>query len=954
MKDCIRINGAREHNLKNITVEIPHGKHTVIVGVSGSGKSTLAYNVVYAAGHKRLLDCLSEQTRRFTSQLKQPDVDYIEGLTPVVSIKQYTPRINPRATIGTHSEISTYLRYLYTIIGEANCPFCYKNYPVRPFHYLVRELEKLPESTTIEVQFPVYKNTRIKYDDFFYDLRKKGYKKVEIDGKRKDLHDWISIEKDPASIMVVADKIQIQKELSRSDIHILQNALRQGDGFIRIVIPDMNERKNCEWFFKKHGCRKHGMLTADIMPSFFSFNDLNSCCEECCGTGIRKVAHSSTLVQNKRKSLKQGPFYSQVMDIKQPFHYMRMYSLARHYGFSFEVPFEDLPDYAKDIIFYGTKGETFPLLRPEGYDKEMPGYTPRVGEYVEFEGLVTWINRYYLNRERIELSESEEAFFDKFMVDEICPSCQGTRLKPQRKYITIKNYDYYSLGNMELNDLRTFIEEIKIPQDKADALLPVIYEIKARLNSLIKIGLGYLCLNRRADSLSGGEYQRVRLAGQIGSALMGMSYIIDEPSVGLHGTDNGKIIALLEQLRDQGNTVITIEHDLDIIEKADYIIEMGPGAGNNGGEIIACGTVDEIRENDKSVIAPYLRAKGKNLHPKISADKPDYIKIIGAQANNLKNIDVAIPLGRLVCFTGVSGSGKSSLIIEILYKAFISRLHDPRVIPGKHLRIEGMEKIKDVYCIDKSPIGKSKTSIPTTYVGVFDAIRKIFSECESAKRHGLNDVSYFSFNSKGACPSCKGIGYIDTHIHYLGDLQTICPVCNGERYTKEVLEVMYNGRNIAQVLGLTIETALSFFEDNTYIYNKLKYMYDLGLGYLTLGQQISTVSGGEAQRLRLAKEISKMRGKKNMLYIMDEPATGLHSQDINKLLAAIRTIIDKGNSMIIIEHNPDIVINADYIIDMGPGAGKNGGEVVAEGNLQEIIECAKSKTGQYLKSYMAK
>lgn len=955
MENCIRISGAREHNLKNITAEIPHGRHTVIVGVSGSGKSTLAYNVIYAAGHKHLIDCLSEQAKRFTDQLKQPDVNYIEGLTPVISIKQYTPRKNPRATIGTLSEISTYLRNLYTIIGEASCPFCNRNYPVRPFHYLIRELEKLPELTTIEVQFPVYKNARKKYDDFFSELRKKGYKKIEMDGERKDLRDWISIDKDPASLMVVADRIQIQKELSRSDIQVLQNALRQGEGFLRIAVPDMNERKNCEWFFQKHGCSEHGMLTADIMPSFFSFNDLNSCCEECHGTGIRKAAHPSTLVQNQRKSLKQGPFYSQVLDNRHPFHYMRMYSLARHYGFSFEEPFEDLPDYAKDIIFYGTKGETFPLLRPEGYGKEMPDYTPKVGENVEFEGLVTRINRYYLNRERTELSEAEEAFFERFMVDEICPTCHGTRLKPQRKYISIKNYNYYDLGNMELSDLRTFIEEIEIPRDKADALLPVIYEIKARLDSLIKIGLGYLCLNRRTDSLSGGEYQRVRLAGQIGSALMGLTYIVDEPSVGLHGTDNAKITALLEQLRDQGNTVITIEHDRDIIEKADYIIEMGPGAGTNGGEIIACGTVDEIRENDKSVIAPYLRCRGNNLHMKqIPAEKPDFIKIIGAEANNLKNIDVAIPLNRLVCFTGVSGSGKSSLIIEILYKAFWSRLHDPRVIPGKHLGIEGMEKIKDVYCIDQSPIGRSKSSIPATYIGVFDAIRKIFSECENARVHGLNDMSYFSFNSRGGCPSCKGIGTIDTHIHHLGDLQTICPVCSGDRYTKEVLEVMYKGKNIAQVLDLTVEAALSFFEDNTYIYNKLKYVYDLGLGYMTLGQQIDTVSGGEAQRLRLAKEISKIRGKKSMLYIMDEPTTGLHSQDINRLLAALQTIIDKGNSLIIIEHNPDIIINSDYIIDIGPGAGKNGGNIVAEGTLKEIIECPQSKTGQYLKSYMSK
>lgn len=947
MERSIRINGAREHNLKDITVEIPHGKHTVIVGVSGSGKSTLAYNVIYAAGHKRLLDCLSEETKRLTSHLKQPDVNFIEGLTPVISMKQEKPRSNPRATLGTLSEISTYLRYLYSLVGEASCPFCNRTYPVRPFHYLARELEKLPESTTVEVQFPIYKSAQKKYDELFSELRRRGYERIEVDGERKDLRDWISMEKEPGLITVVSDRFQIRKELSKSDIQILQNSLRHGEGFLRIVIPDPRDREECAWFFEKHGCPEHGMLTSGILPSFFSFNDLNSCCEDCHGTGIRKVAYPSTLVQNKRKSLRQGPFYSQVLDTRQPFHYMRMYSLARHYGFSFDEPFENLPSWAKDIIFYGTSGETFPLLRPEGYEKEMPGYTPRVGEKVDFEGLVTRINRLYRNKERTELSEAEEAFFDRFMIDEVCGSCRGTRLKPHRNHVHVSGYSFYDLGNLELEDLRAFIEGLEIPYDKTDALVPVLHEIRARLDSLIKIGLGYLSLNRRADSLSGGEYQRARLAGQIGSGLMGLTYIIDEPSVGLHGTDNARIIALLEELRDQGNTVITIEHDLDIIGEADYVVELGPGAGTGGGELIACGTVDEVKQNERSVIAPYLGCRDNRLRrTQAATEKPDCIRILGAQANNLKDIDVVIPLGRLVCVTGVS------LIIEVLYKALWSSLHDPRAIPGKHRGVQGVEKIKDVYCIDQSPISRSKTSIPATYIGVFDALRKVFAGSDSARRHGIADLSFFSFNSKGGCPSCKGLGYIDTHIHYLGDLTTMCPVCNGARYTPEVLEVLYKGKNIAEVLGLTVDTALSLFEENPYIHNKLKHVHDLGLGYMTLGQQISTVSGGEAQRLRLAKEISKIRGKKNMLYIMDEPTTGLHSKDISRLLTAIRTIVDRGNTVIVIEHNPDVITSSDHIIDLGPEAGKRGGEVVAQGTLQEILECPQSKTGQYLRSYL--
>lgn len=929
---------------------IPHGKHTVISGVSGSGKSTLAYDVIYAAGQKRLLDCLSEQVKFFASQLKQPDINFIEGLTPVVSLKQYQPKKNPRATIGTLSEVSTYLRYLYSMIGQARCPFCDQSYPVRSLHYLVKDLEKLPELTTVEVQFPIYKSKNERYDDFFTNLRAKGYKWIEIDGERKNLRDWIKIAKEPQSIMVVAEKLQVRKELSKSDIQVLQNTLLQGQGFLRFVILD---HEKSQWFFQKHGCVEHGMVTADILPTFFSFNDLNSGCEECHGTGIRKVADPAILVKNKQKSLKQGPFYTQVYNSnknQKPFNYIRLYSLAKHYGFSFDEPFENLPEFAKQIIFYGTNGETFPLLRPEGYDKELPIYATKVGERIEFEGLINWINRYYQKKQKSELLEHEKHFFNTFMIDEICQSCHGTRLKPQRQFISINGYSYYDLGNMELRDLRNFIEALEICEEKSDAVLPVIHEIKMRLDSLIKIGLGYLSLNRRTDTLSGGEHQRVRMAGQVGTGLMGLTYVIDEPTVGLHGMDNEKIIDLLEQLCTQGNTVITIEHDLDIIKKADHVIEMGPGAGVDGGQIIVSGTIEDVLNHDQSVIARFLRPDCYDLSPKDPPiDQHGFLKIIGAQVNNLKNIDVTVPLNRLVCFTGISGSGKSSLVIDILYKAFWSALHDPRTIPGQHLRIEGMEKIKDIYCIDQSPIGRSQRSIPATFIGVFDRIRSLFAECADARKYGFNDKTYFSFNAKGGCPSCKGMGYLDTHIHYLGDLQTICPVCRGERYISQILQVFYQGKNIKQVLDLDFQTALSFFKNDAYIHHKLGYVCDLGLGYMTLGQPIKTISGGEAQRLCLAKEISKIRGKKNMLYIMDEPTTGLHAKDIERLLVAIRNLVDRGNSVVIIEHNPDVIKDADYIIDIGPGAGKDGGEVVVAGDLGKIINCSESKTGQYLK-----
>lgn len=953
VENYIKINGAREHNLKNISVDIPHGKHTVITGVSGSGKSTLAYDVIYATGQKRLFDCFSEQSKLLTNQLKQPDVNYIKGLTPVISMKQYEPRKNPRATIGTLCDASTYLRYLYALVGQARCPFCNRIYPVRALHYLVKELESLPESTTVELQFPVYKSKNKSYDAFFAELRNKGYKRIEIDGERKNFRDWINIEKQPKTMMLIEDSIQIQGELTKSNIHSIQKALQEGDGFLRVVIPDATQRERCGAFFQKHGCIDHGMVSADIQPSFFSFNDLRSGCFDCHGTGTQKSVYPATLIQNKKKSLKQGPFFSEVYNSKQPLKHVTLFSLAKHYNFSFEAPFDNLPEFAKDLIFYGTKGEKFVLSTPDGYDKELPKYSAKVGDSVEFEGIVNWVNRYYQERLSVEVTDAEQAFFNRFMVDEVCGSCHGTRLKPQRAFITIRDNTYFDLGNFEIIDLMNFLDDLELSVGKTEAIRSVIHEIKLRLNSLIKIGLGYLSLNRRADTLSGGEYQRVRLARQIGTDLMGLTYIIDEPTVGLHAADNARIIEILDDLCQQGNTVITIEHDLDIIKHADHIIEIGPGAGVNGGKIVAIGSVDEIIKNKKSINAPFLKPRKVEPRVKVSSlGRHDFIRIIGAQANNLKNIDVSIPLNSLVCLTGVSGSGKSSLAIEIIYKAFWSSFHDSRVIPGKHTKIEGMEKIKDVYCIDQSSMGRSAKSTPATYIGVFDRIRILFSECEDAIKYDLNDASYYSFNAMGGCHSCKGKGYIDTHIHYLGSLETICSECNGSRYTSQVLEVLYKGKNIKQVLDLDFKTALSFFAEDKYIYNRLKYVCDLGLDYMTLGQPNNTISGGEAQRLCLAKEISKIRGKKNMLYIIDEPTTGLHPQDIENVMNVMKSIVEKGNSMLIIEHNPDVIINADHIIDVGPEAGRGGGEIVVSGSLEEIMACSRSKTGQYLTSYL--
>lgn len=960
MDNFIHVNGARENNLKNVTVKIPRETHTVIVGISGSGKSSLAYDVLYAAGQKRLLDCLSETSKYFTSRLKQPDVNFIEGLTPVISVKQYKPPHNPRSTIGTLSELSTYMRYLYSAMGEASCPCCQNKYPVLTLQYLANELTRFPKDTVIEIQFSVYKNRTIKYEDFFAGIRKKGFKQIIINGERKDFRDWIEVDDSSVTMSVVAGKIQAKNELSHSDIGLLKTALQNGDGLIKIIIQDADIRKDCAWFFEKHGCAEHNMITAEIMPDFFSFNNPGSACEECGGSGFTKKTVPESLVQNKRKSLKQKPFFSSwCIDMDKPHSYCKVYSLAKHYGFSFDEPFESLPKFAKDILFYGTNEETFLYQLPEGYTKDMPNFFGKqvIGKQVSFEGLVTRLDKLYEDKKNRELASWEEYHFETYMADEVCVSCNGTRLKPQRQLITINGLCFDEVCNIELVELFTLLSDFQIPLEKTDIITPILNEIRSKLNALCDIGIGYLSLNRRTDTLSGGEYQRVRLAGQIGSGLTGLTYIIDEPTIGLHGVDNGRIIKLIERIRSKGNTVITIEHDIDIIKSADHIIEIGPGSGEHGGEIISQGTLEEITNNECSIIAPFLYEernsefiKPPNNAPLCHVENNDCIKIIGAKANNLKNIDVEIPLNRLICLTGVSGSGKSSLAIEIIYKAFWSHLHNAKIIPGKHERIEGMDKIKDIYCIDQSTIGLSKLSIPATYIGFFDAVRKVFAESSDAAEKGLDHISYYSFNSAGGCTSCKGAGTLDTHIQYLGDLNIICPVCEGARYKDDVLSVKYKGKNISEVLKLTIESALAFFSDQPYIYNKLKCVDKLGLGYMTLGQSISTISGGEAQRLRLAKELSKIRRQKNMLYILDEPTTGLHAKDIKILLLFLQKIVANGNTVLLIEHNPDVIFNADYIIDMGPGAGKNGGTVVAVGNAAKIIECADSVTGEYLKN----
>lgn len=950
MKKAINILGIREHNFNNQNVSIPHNKHTVLVGVSGSGKSTLAYDVIYAAGQKRLLDCLSDQVKRYAKQVKQPDIDYIDGLTPVISFKQHKPNINPRSTVGTMTDISSYIRTLFSINGVSKCFYCNKSYSISQLHYVVKELESLPEETIVEVQFPYYLCKERNYDDQLSELKEKGYRWIYVGDDRKSLRDWINIDEEQTFILVVAGSLSTSKELTKSSINLLQNAVKNGDGFIKLSVPNLSNCKEYKELCNENSCLTHQMFTVDIKPSFFSFNDFSSCCSDCKGSGIKKIAHPITLVQNENKSLREGPFFRQVYNNKQPYWFMMMYSMCEYFDFSFDEPFKNLPDSVKNLIFYGCGNERFPLIRPEGYDKELPHYTAKVGEKVGFEGLIPRINAEYRKRLNQQLTSAQEEFFKKFMIDTVCPVCNGSRLKPSREYVTLEGVTYDELGNMEFSELLIFLDHIKIVSEKEKSLRPVINELKLRLSWLVDIGLGYLSYNRRIDTLSGGEYQRLRLAGQLCSGLMGLTYIIDEPLDGLHGSDNEKIIRILNRLKEQGNTIITIEHDLDIIKCADYIIEVGPGPGKFGGYIIAKGTPEEIITNNSSVLRNVMQNSKLQLK-ELRFITSQSIKVYGAKANNLKNIDVEIPLNQVVCVTGVSGSGKSTLAIEILYKLFMSKLHDARIIPGSYDSVEGMTFIEDIYCIDQSALNRTKSSIPATYIGVFDAIRDVFAKCENAVKLNVIDPAYFSFNSKGGCPSCKGKGYLDKHVHYFGDLQMLCPLCEGNRYINDVLEVTYKGKNIAQVLQMDIESACTFFEEHSYIHNKLNYMLDLGLGYMSLGQPVNTVSNGEAQRLRLAKELSRNKRKKNLLYILDEPTAGLHAKDVKKILNVIRDIVDKGNTVVVIEHNPEVIINSDYVIDMGPGAGKEGGRIVFTGTPSELLQFNASKTSDYLKRY---
>ena len=949
MMQSIKLTGVTENNLKNINVEIPYYKHTVITGVSGSGKSTLAYDVLYATAQRKLLDCMSDSEKGFSTKMRKPKVHNIEGLSTVISLQQVKPNHNPRSTIGTYTSIGSYIRNLMALHGECKCLCCNATFKQSHLQAIVNDLEALPVGTIVEVSYPYFFTSKTERIKQLNALRQKGYRYIYVNNEKVNLRDIITLDNNAEFVLVVEGKFQTSKKLSKAHLTSLKNAIKHGDNYISITLSEVPD-KWVQSFYEKHGCNKHHLIATTMDASSFSYNDISCACPECMGSGTIKTVHPSKVIKNPKKTLKEGPFFQDVYSMSHPYSYMSLYSLASQYNFSFDTPYEELSSEAKNLIMYGTHDATFILKRPEGYDKVLPNYLSKEGKPVSFEGILTRINVLYheMLNAPTNPSPAQELFFKTYMHEIPCPYCNGTRLKKIKLYTFLNRKNYAELGKMEFSDLLTFFNELK----GNEVSQPIIDALKERLVLMQEIGLDYLCFERRIDSLSGGEYQRLRIANQIGSGLVGLTYIIDEPTDGLHGTDNQKIIRVINRLLEKGNTVITIEHDYDIIKSADYIIEMGPGAGVNGGKVIATGTLEELRVNPHSIIGKYLEQKPNLSLSPTPLTFNSSIKLHGIEANNIKNVDLEIPLYKITCFTGVSGSGKSSIVYEVLYKTFCSKLQNTRVIPGKHQSIEGLEQIKNIICIDQALLNGKNTSIPATYLDLFDSIRMLFAESVPDDHEMKSDKSYFSFNSKGACPSCKGKGYISKYIQYFGETKIECCDCNGQQYIDDVLAIKYQNKNIKQVLDMTFLEALSFFENHPKLYDKISLVCDLGLGYMQLGQPLSTISGGEAQRMKLAREMTKYKNKKNLLYIFDEPTVGLHTKDIDKILKVMKRIIEEKNTIVLVEHNPDMILNADYIVDLGPGAGKFGGEVTFMGTPSEMLLSAHCKTADYLRNHL--
>jgi len=952
VRQTISVKGARENNLKNIDVEIPRDKLVVMTGLSGSGKSSLAFETIYAEGQRRFLESLSAFSRKFVAQLQKPKVDAIYGLSPVISIEQKSVSRNPRSTVGTMTDIYDYFRVLFTTAGAAHCPYCHTEVPTRTPVQIAEHILSLPVGTLIEIDAPVFKIYGEDYPYLFGEIRSKGYRRMRIDDELVDLSEEIELDETLTYDMeAVIDKFVVKPDLFKPLVVAIENGLRVGEGFLRFRI--LNPVKGgVDRFFAHFTCPEHQVTGGELEPVYFSFNEPVGACPTCTGLGMYWVVQPDLLVIDKRKSLRQGALEPKA------FHYDKdlwagrmMYSLSQQYGFSLDTPWQDLAEEAQRLIMHGTGTEKVIIRQTPGGSK---GQGQHIGKAFPYEGIVGEIERRYRRYRRDKTANAwVEEYMKRVMVERTCPDCRGRQLKQQRLLVTIGGKNIMELGDLTLSELRDFLATLPPFRRNAQAGAEIVREILKRVDLLLDIGIDYLSLNRRSTTLSGGESQRVRLSVQIGSELMGMLYVLDEPSIGLHPRDNRKMIHTLRRLCDQGNTVIIVEHDEETMRAADHIIEIGPGPGQHGGEVVAQGCINALLQNPNSLTGQFLSGRRTIPLPPHYRPRTDKALIIRrATENNLKGIDVTIPLDLFVCITGVSGSGKSTLINEILYKQLQVALHESRILPGAHERIEGIDHIHDLIDIDQTPIGRTPTSNPATYVGLFDPIRALFVATEESQRRGYTP-GRFSFNTKGGrCEECRGQGVIVTSLQFMADVEVLCHACKGTRYNEETLEITYNGKTIAQVLDMSIEEAACFFQETPLLAHKLRVLNSLGLGYLKLGQSSTTISGGEAQRIKLAHELGKIKRGGRNLYILDEPTTGLHLADIQRLLDALNQLVDAGNSVIVIEHHLDVIKSADWVIDLGPEGGKQGGYIVAQGPPAAIARCEQSYTGHYLRNIL--
>jgi excinuclease ABC, A subunit len=936
-RHSIIIKGAREHNLKNIDLEIPRDKFIVFTGLSGSGKSSLAFDTIYAEGQRRYVESLSAYARQFLGQMDKPDVDYIEGLSPAISIDQKTTSRNPRSTVGTVTEIYDYLRLLYARIGIPHCPQCGKEISQQSVDQIADKVIGLGEGTRVQVMAPVIKGRKGEHVKILEGLRKNGFVRARIDGEVRDLGEEIKLEKNiKHSIEVIVDRIAIKSGAQRRLVDSLETGLKLGEGF---VIVDVVGREEL-FFSEKFACPDCGTSIEDLAPRMFSFNSPFGKCPKCDGLGTLMEMDPDLIIPDKNKSIAEGAIEPWKTFSEDTWTYNIVEGLAKHYKFSLDVPVKDLPPKVVDILLNGTNGEKVNVSYTRDYGH---------GEIMyPFEGVINNLKRRY----RETSSEYIRAEIEAFMSIKKCPECDGARLKRESRAVTVGGMSINQLVDLSVKDEIEFIRNLKLSEKHAIISNQILKEIIARLRFLSDVGLDYLTLSRAAGTLSGGESQRIRLATQIGSGLVGVLYILDEPSIGLHQKDNEKLLKSLRHLTDIGNTLIVVEHDEDTMYEADYIVDIGPGAGAHGGNIIAAGPLDVIKSCEDSITGQYLSGKKKIEIPE-NRRKPNgkWVEVKGASENNLKNIDVPFPLGVFTCVTGVSGSGKSTLVNEILFKALSHKLNGSKARPGSHKEIKGINHLDKVIDIDQSPIGRTPRSNPATYTGVFDLIRQVFAETPEAKMRGYKS-GRFSFNVKGGrCEACSGDGIIKIEMQFLPDVYVPCEVCKGKRYNRETLEVKYKGKNISEVLDMTVEEALEFFENIPRIKSKLTTLNDVGLSYVKLGQPSTQLSGGEAQRVKLATELSRRSTGKTM-YILDEPTTGLHIDDVSKLISILQRLTDGGNTVVVIEHNLDVIKCCDYIIDLGPDGGDRGGTIIAHGTPEEVVKNPDSYTGQFLKKML--